>query len=62
MDDHVAFYYDTLPEGTYDLYFRTRASTAGSFIQPPARAEMMYDGAVFGNGNGARLELTRKEP
>ncbi len=62
MDDHMAFYYDTLPEGTYDLYFRTRATTAGSFIQPPARAEMMYDGAVFGNGNGARIEIARKEP
>ena len=49
MDDYVAFYYDSLPAGTYDFYFRTRASTSGSFIQPPAKAEMMYDSAVWAN-------------
>ena len=36
LDDRVAFYYNTLPKGTYDFYFRTRATVAGSFIQPPA--------------------------
>ena len=46
------FYYDTLPEGTYDFYFRTRATIAGRFIQPPAQAEMMYDGAVGGSSHG----------
>jgi alpha-2-macroglobulin len=57
MDDHVAFYYDSLPAGTYDFYFRTRASTNGSFIQPPAKAEMMYDSAVWGNTPGARINI-----
>jgi hypothetical protein len=57
MDDHVAFYYDSLPAGTYDFYFRTRASTSGSFIQPPAKAEMMYDSAVRGNTPGARIDI-----
>lgn len=61
MDDQVTFYYDTLPKGTYDFYFRTRATTAGRFIQPPAQAEMMYDGAVRGNSAGARVIVTRKE-
>ena len=28
LDDQVAFYYDTLPAGTYDFYFRTRAPDA----------------------------------
>lgn len=55
LDDQVAFYYDTLPAGTYDFYFRTRATTAGSYVQPAAKAEMMYDGAVAGNSNGARI-------
>lgn len=55
MDDHVAFYYDWLPKGTYDFYFRTRATVAGEYVQPPARAEMMYDGAVWGQGAGARV-------
>lgn len=55
MDDHVAFYYDWLPKGTYDFYFRTRATVAGAYVQPPARAEMMYDGATWGQGAGARV-------
>jgi uncharacterized protein YfaS (alpha-2-macroglobulin family) len=49
-----------LPKGTYDFYFRTRATTPGSFVQPPAQAELMYDGAVHGNGSGSRIEVTRK--
>ena len=57
LDDQVAFYYDTLPKGSYDFYFRTRAITPGSYAQPAASAEMMYDGAVRGNGNGARVEV-----
>ncbi|HUK14173.1 MAG TPA: MG2 domain-containing protein [Thermoanaerobaculaceae bacterium] len=60
LDDQVAFYYDALPKGTYDFFFRTRATVAGSYIQPPARAELMYDSAVRGNGAGARVEVTRR--
>ena len=59
LDDRVAFYYDTLPKGTFDFYFRTRAVTAGHFIQPAAQAEMMYDGSVRGNSAGARVEVQR---
>jgi uncharacterized protein YfaS (alpha-2-macroglobulin family) len=59
LDDEVTFYYDTLPKGTYDFYFRTRATTEGSFQQPAARAEAMYDGAVHGNSAGARVEVAR---
>ncbi len=57
MDDHVAFYYNTLPKGSYDFYFRTRANVDGRFIQPAAVAEMMYDGTVRGNGNGALVVI-----
>jgi uncharacterized protein YfaS (alpha-2-macroglobulin family) len=59
LDDQAAFYYDTLPKGTYDFAFRTRATVPGSYVQPPAKAELMYDGAVRGNGAGARIEVTR---
>src|SRR5262249_61593023 len=48
LDDRAAFYYNTLPKGTYDFAFRARATVAGTYTQPPARAEMMYDGAVRG--------------
>ena len=58
---YVAFYYDELPTGTYDFYFRTRATTSGSFVQPSAFAEMMYDSAVTGQSAGARVRIVRTE-
>jgi uncharacterized protein YfaS (alpha-2-macroglobulin family) len=61
LDDQVAYYYNTLPKGTFDFYFRTRATLEGTFIQPAARAEMMYDGAVTGTSAGARIEVVRKD-
>jgi len=57
LDDQVAFYYDTLPAGTYDFAFRTRAQIPGTFQQPPARAEMMYDASVVGSGAGAIVAI-----
>jgi len=61
LDDQVAFYYDTLPKGTYDFYFRTRAQIEGSYVQPAARAEMMYDGTVEGTSPGARIEVGKEK-
>lgn len=60
LDDRVAFYYDTLPAGTYDFAFRSRATTPGRFVQPPALAEMMYDANVRATSFGARIEVVRK--
>lgn len=57
LDDKVAFYYDSLPKGNYDFYFRTRASVAGSFIQPAAYAQMMYQEAINGNSAGVRIAI-----
>jgi uncharacterized protein YfaS (alpha-2-macroglobulin family) len=59
LDDSVAYFYDALPKGTFDLYFRTRATTAGSFVQPAARGEAMYDATVRGNSPGARIVVKR---
>ena len=56
-DDEVIFYYDTLPKGTYDFYFRLRASIAGSFVHPPAKAEMMYRETVRGRSDGTRIVI-----
>ena len=56
-DDQVSFYYDSLPKGSHHFYFRTRATVAGEFIQPQARAELMYDEAVRGESAGARVEI-----
>ena len=56
-DESVTYVYDTLPSGNYDFYFRTRATTPGSFVQPPARSEMMYDASTRGNSAGARIVI-----
>ena len=61
LDDQVAFYYDSLPKGIYDFYFRTRASIPGSFIQPGAYAELMYQQAVNGSSAGARIDILPAE-
>lgn len=60
LDDQVAYYYDELPKGAYHFYFRTRATVAGEFTQPQARAELMYDEAVHGESVGARIEIHAK--
>jgi uncharacterized protein YfaS (alpha-2-macroglobulin family) len=57
LDDQVAFYFNDLPKGTYDFYFRTRAQVQGDFIQPPAKAEMMYDGSKVGTSAGATVSV-----
>jgi hypothetical protein len=57
-DDRVVFYYDSLPKGTYNFSFRVRASFTGSFAQPPARAELMYDLDVHGKSNGTEIRIT----
>ncbi len=58
LDDRVSYYYDTLPAGTYDFYFRTKASVPGRFIQPAPQAVMMYKDSVSGNGAGAVVQIT----
>ena len=59
-DDGVTYYFDTLPSGTFDFYFRVRASFEGRFVQPPAKAEMMYDLSSKGRSNGARIDIQKE--
>ncbi len=56
----MTFYYDVLPKGTYDFYFRTRSSFSGSYAHPGARAELMYDLKVFGRSAGTRVSIVEK--
>ena len=58
LDDRVTYYYNELPKGSYSFYFRTRATTPGHFTQPPAFAELMYQQAVRGRSNAARVSIT----
>ena len=59
LDDHMAYYHDDLAKGTYDFYFRTRATIPGRYTEPAAYAQMMYRDAVYGNSNGARIVIRR---
>ncbi|MBE9502620.1 MAG: alpha-2-macroglobulin [Proteobacteria bacterium] len=61
LDDQMAYYYNSLPKGTYHFYFRSRATIPGRFIQPAAYAEMMYKQTVNGNSNGSEVVITPKE-
>ncbi|HET6718526.1 MAG TPA: hypothetical protein VFH22_02695, partial [Rhodocyclaceae bacterium] len=57
LDDQVTFYYDHLAKGSHHFHFRTRATVAGQFTQPQARAQLMYDETVHGESVGARVEI-----
>jgi uncharacterized protein YfaS (alpha-2-macroglobulin family) len=59
LDDQVAYFYETLPKGTFSFHFRSKAAVPGKFIQPAAYATMMYDEAVNGSGAGALVTVTR---
>ncbi|HUB11965.1 MAG TPA: alpha-2-macroglobulin family protein [Acetobacteraceae bacterium] len=56
-DDSVLYVYESLPAGTFQFRFRARASTVGSFTEPPGTAEMMYRQEVNGASAGARLVI-----
>jgi uncharacterized protein YfaS (alpha-2-macroglobulin family) len=60
-DDAVTFYFDILPKGTYDFYFRLRSSIEGRFTHPAAKAELMYQLAVRGNSDGTRVVVKGRE-
>jgi hypothetical protein len=59
-DDKVQFFYDTLPKGQYEFYFRVRAGFEGSFVQPPAESQMMYDLRIKGRSGGTRIQIGPK--
>jgi alpha-2-macroglobulin len=61
LDDKVVYYFDYLPAGTYDFYFRLRATIEGDFTHPPAKAEMMYDLSVNGNSPGACIVIKEEK-
>jgi hypothetical protein len=54
-DDEVVAVWLSLPKGTYSLRTRMRAVTQGSFTQPPATAEMLYQPGVSAATGGQRV-------
>lgn len=59
-DDRIVYCFENMQPGTYDFYFRVRATTEGSFTQPPARAELMYQQKVYGNSPGTEIKVVSK--
>ncbi len=51
-DDRVRLFADRLPIGVHHFSYLARATTAGTFAQPPAHAEEMYTPEVSGRSRG----------
>jgi uncharacterized protein YfaS (alpha-2-macroglobulin family) len=57
-DDRVVFFARQLWKGSYLISYVARATTAGTFVRPPAHAEEMYNPAVHGRSDGGVFTVT----
>lgn len=56
-DDRAQIFADRLEAGVYDYTYTARATTPGTFVVPPARAEEMYAPETFGRSESAVLAV-----
>lgn len=56
-DDRVLLFATRLSEGHHEFSYVVRATTAGVFQVPPARAEEMYSPEIFGQTSSERVEV-----
>jgi len=49
-------------KGTYTGSYVARATTAGTFVKPPAYAEEMYNPALHGRSDGGVFTVERRAP
>ena len=54
---HAAAVSDYLPAGTYEYTYVVRATTPGSFVTPPTKAEEIYSPEVFGRTSTTRVVI-----
>jgi len=54
-DERVEAFTSLLYGGVYDYTYVARATTPGTFVAPPPKAEEMYDPETFGRGPGDRV-------
>ena len=59
-DDRVHWFARRLWKGTFEISYVARATTAGTFVRPPAYAEEMYNPAVRGRSDGGWFTVTTK--
>jgi uncharacterized protein YfaS (alpha-2-macroglobulin family) len=56
-DDRVVLFADRLPAGVYEYTYLARATTYGSFVVAPTKAEEMYHPETFGRAATTRLHV-----
>jgi uncharacterized protein YfaS (alpha-2-macroglobulin family) len=56
-DDRVQLFADAMYGGVHEYSYTARATTLGSFVAPPARAEEMYTPETFGRCASDRLDV-----
>ncbi|UQA63951.1 hypothetical protein E8A73_039710 [Polyangium aurulentum] len=59
-DDRVVFFVDRMAAGMYRYRYLARATTIGTFVLPPTRAEEMYTPEVFGRTGASSIQITPK--
>lgn len=59
-DDRVSYFTRMLWTGSYTTSYVARATTAGSFVAPPAYAEEMYNPALQGRSAGGRILIASR--
>ena len=56
-DERVEAFASLLWEGVYDYSYVARATTPGTFVVPPPKAEEMYAPETFGRGGTDRVTV-----
>ena len=56
-DDRVVYFARVLWKGSYTASYVARATTAGTFVRPPAHAEEMYNQSLGGRSEGGTFTV-----
>ena len=56
-DDRGEAFTSLLWEGVHTFTYTTRATTPGTFVVPPAKAEEMYSPETFGRSAGTKVQI-----
>ena len=60
-DDRVVYFARVLWKGSYTATYVARATTAGTFVGPPAHAEEMYNQSLGGRSDGGTFKVVPRQ-